>query len=870
MKSSILFTNRKMIQVEFQSCDEVSLKMLKTIKSAQKISFYRIEEVNQEFSQKEMKILCEKLTETLFDFKNILQIYFHLSDYRGVEEGEQLYQNIMRERETQRIFNLIKSGEKVKYSKSKLMFLGNGGVGKTSTLRNLLGESFIKNHVKTKVADCDKNVFCDVHLKNWTKAIKSHDELFPKDLQRMSKILLKEKLFSNIKVQKSEKKTKSVENDISESTLYNVEQLSQFFRNKKDKRRFFLNNRIRIKKENKVERSQTLSIWDFGGQAVYAVLHHLYLTSAGLCIVVFNMKNLFLESKEEEEKSQLKCWLESLNIYAKDNKVFLVGTRCEDKLVRGKHEEVNKMIRKIVKHVCLDDFVKNGKLFFFPVENDTDKYSNKRFHLLPLKKAIMSTLEGSDGLISPWNKKIPLSWLAFMALQTSKGDNIKSLKDIVSKGEKSGFKKKEMKSLLSFFSKAGAILDFSNLSINDVVLRPAFLLKALGRIIYDEKLDDDTLKNIGENQDMTLLSDTYNETGILGSKMLDRVWKTSGLKETEIVFLKNICQKMLIFSVMDEGSFPSKVLGFHKDQVRENDCFYIVPAMSKPQDFLQSYPEFLKDCNNKTKGSIEWNDSVPQGLFERVVCSFLSNANHLRGLKVLNVSNSTVLIKLRGIRVAIEFEEKNHFNVTVISKKESDVQLIFNVLHAVAVEIQSHKFFSTLEAEIEIGDAYLQEEDQLVGTKSTTKYDCFLSHCWGKDNKTHNEVLRIGKKLEESGLKVWIDENELKNNQMKSEMRDGIDNSSVFIAFLTKEYLKKSTSNNNYAGKEYNYAAKFYLDKIITVVLEPELTDTNKWVKSNVAFDIENIFVDYSSPAKEEESFKNLQSKIKTVISDQN
>lgn len=125
------------------------------------------------------------------------------------------------------------------------------------------------------------------------------------------------------------------------------------------------------------------------------------------------------------------------------------------------------------------------------------------------------------------------------------------------------------------------------------------------------------------------------------------------------------------------------------------------------------------------------------------------------------------------------------------------------------------------------------------------KWDCFLSHCWGtKQNNffTHFQVKEISEILKSNGIKVWIDDKEL-NDDLITQMINGIDNSSTFIAFLTQTYLNKSMIKSINAGKEYNYAANLDVsNKIIPVVLDPKLLDIKQWHGTAVGFDLGELY----------------------------
>ena len=74
-------------------------------------------------------------------------VYFHLHfktnlNEKSLSRAAVLEEEVKKRALTEKIIVAIKTGQKVKYNRSKLMFIGPGGAGKTSTIRSLLGKPF--------------------------------------------------------------------------------------------------------------------------------------------------------------------------------------------------------------------------------------------------------------------------------------------------------------------------------------------------------------------------------------------------------------------------------------------------------------------------------------------------------------------------------------------------------------------------------------------------------------------------------------------------------------------------------------------------------------------------------------------------------
>ena len=73
-----------------------------------------------------------------------------------------------------------------------------------------------------------------------------------------------------------------------------------------------------------------LSTWDYGGQHIFRIVHHLFLTRFAVYLAVFNMADLVGEKATDESRTrcldELHGWLNTLWMHAAEAPVILVGT----------------------------------------------------------------------------------------------------------------------------------------------------------------------------------------------------------------------------------------------------------------------------------------------------------------------------------------------------------------------------------------------------------------------------------------------------------------------------------------------------------------------------------------------------------------
>ena len=114
------------------------------------------------------------------------------------------------------------------------------------------------------------------------------------------------------------------------------------------------------------------------------------------------------------------------------------------------------------------------------------------------------------------------------------------------------------------------------------------------------------------------------------------------------------------------------------------------------------------------------------------------------------------------------------------------------------------------------------------------KFMVFFSHDWGKDQlgrDNHDRVVKIFRALADRGIVGWLDEKYMQGDIDKA-MCQGIDESVLFVLFITKRYLYKTASDNEQDNcqKEFNYAKqKVGSKRMLCVVMEPQCRDTNTW-----------------------------------------
>ena len=152
--------------------------------------------------------------------------------------------------------------------------------------------------------------------------------------------------------------------------------------------------------------------------------------------------------------------------------------------------------------------------------------------------------------------------------------------------------------------------------------------------------------------------------------------------------------------------------------------------------------------------------------------------------------------------------------------------------------------------------------------------DVFLSHNWGEDElgrNNHDRVSFINDELQKYGYGTWFDEEQLKT-KIHSHIAHGIERTQGVIVFITKRYLDKVNGEDegDYCKLEFNYAARKKTSaKMLAVVMESNMRDSNKWDGTVGMIFADNMFIDMSGDLNNQDYLRQnielLKERLKTL-----
>ena len=128
-----------------------------------------------------------------------------------------------------------------------------------------------------------------------------------------------------------------------------------------------------------------IALFDYGGQSVFNVIHHLFLTSNGVYVLAFNMEWLVAEGPNRVQcLDYMRFWLNSIAVHTMKEDgstapVVLVGTRKDRIRDAASHANISTLLFEAFQNnPCWPKLIENDKgegidgrytFCFFPVDN---------------------------------------------------------------------------------------------------------------------------------------------------------------------------------------------------------------------------------------------------------------------------------------------------------------------------------------------------------------------------------------------------------------------------------------------------------------------------------------------------------------------
>lgn len=489
-----------------------------------------------------------------------------------------------------------------------------------------------------------------------------------------------------------------------------------------------------------------ISIFDYGGQSVFNVIHHLFLTRYGVYLLVFNMEWLVSDDQELRGRclSYLTFWLNSVVMHTltKDSgipPILLVGTRKDKVRSPGDHQKISKILIDTFQTSAAWPFIlensegegTNGRttLSFFPVDNTKGlKDATVAYMMKVIERAILES--------SYVKAKVPLAWLQALDQLTNQKRVALNMENVMTVAQEYGIDASGVPVMLAFLHEMGVLMWHNDLSLRDVVIMDAvaYFVGPATRVIckHTASSDDDTrhVLDIHKRCQKEYFNDWKRmvSQGVVSENLL-RALLEKGEEEMDIIIHMMVKFGLLVRLRSDDDDERLQLLfgedrrvaqlGKASPKTRKERFMarYLVPALlpADPEyadgtDLLENFLSvddwtdgpihtcyFVFSMSSEMRESVlsiddlRANGFLPRGLFERYIGRVVawSQQTNPNGLSLNNTplyhSSAVLMFGLRCFRLSLCLE----LHSIRVDVQGSDPQVVFDRLEEQLIKVMA-------------------------------------------------------------------------------------------------------------------------------------------------------------------------------------
>lgn len=550
----------------------------------------------------------------------------------------------------------LENNESLPWNRTRLMVLGHERVGKTATIRSLLGEEFrpqwrstvgvsltevsatssgLSKSAQTRgprfASELAHKAAADAFTRSRSDQVTTESDLQYGGVAGLGLGLVKSiaSVAQRVLGQESGEDGRGVTKKLSEGRSRGRpvnEDTSRKSRSNLPKREQKVEENFDFDPKGDVldVDSLRMSIWDYGGQRVFYGIHHLFLSPFGLYLIVFDIHVMAQEKEDAEMGDQVIYWLKCIHMYAKTASAMLVGT-CLDRLpqdnaasiARVNHRLARRLLQQPTKpaytpsSAASSTAIPNGEsvvsptssvlvnseqdLLYFPISNKDGS------GVEALKRTIYSTVRAQPHT----RRKVPMAWMHILdaaIVEDRPWLNMSRVKELAAaEGVTSST---ELLTLLKFCTELGTLvhLTLSVTLAETVVLDAQWLVDQMAKVIRDGDVHVGDLQEVSKAELRNDWLRLYKH-GLVSRDLLTFFWPA---KVSD--FLQEFMLKLLLISEWRHGD------------VAGSSEMFLVPSMVRKA--LELRPEGAK---------VEFifkDGFMPVGVFERLVCLAVQYSAH--------------------------------------------------------------------------------------------------------------------------------------------------------------------------------------------------------------------------------------------------
>jgi GTPase SAR1 family protein len=387
-----------------------------------------------------------------------------------------------------------------------------------------------------------------------------------------------------------------------------------------------------------------ISLFDFGGQSVFEVIHHLFLTRNGVYALVFNMEWLLADGPDKERALRfMRGWLSSIAVHTFNKTtqmtapIVIVGTRLDMVTSPAAHEKISTILhehfsdnaawRSVVGNS--DGRDSNGRAFqwFFPVDNKLGKKGAAMKHLMSVVSGVIDKAEYT-------HKEVPLTWFKAIDQMADTRKDCLSLQEVISTAGRCNVSEKEVPLLLSFLHDMGHLMWLDEPGLRDVVILDPVLYLVVPATIIICKLtpdhEDTTHHFMDSHRECERMHKRewmqLKHDGVLSVKLLPILWEKYQQQSEALQMLMVKFGLLVPLRSAAEGPVTQYLVPTLLAPAAAND-----PNIDGWTDtafsscyFVFTLSEELGQASTLTAPELKSAGFLPGGMFERIVGKALS------------------------------------------------------------------------------------------------------------------------------------------------------------------------------------------------------------------------------------------------------
>ncbi|GBG34849.1 F-box/WD repeat-containing protein 7 [Hondaea fermentalgiana] len=711
----------------------------------------------------------------------------------------------------------LANGDAAELGRCKLMLIGQGAAGKTSTVRSLLGMEPEPAHISTVGVKLTRT-----DAESWEE-IKDADSGFERQAYRVAALRMavegpvRGRGMAN-KVGTLTRFTRALASTIgrtrkSGTASSTTEERVELVPEAEVAQRFDVAEVENMAGKTRLGQKIYFTIWDYAGQEVFYALHHIFLTSeGGVYMLVFDMQELLGE--REKALKNLTFWLNSVKLHAPEAPVLLVGTHFDQ--AGDKLEAVENILLEDLTALHNVKLVKNhsSKLSFFPVDN----MSTAEDRAADLRQAVEETASELESV----SQKISLRWLKViedLMLLDCDYVSFATVQELATQYHAGD----QTDELLKFFHDLGMVVHLRATAIlhEKVVMKPQWLLDKLARVIAD----DMHVQDIYYDKELSKLElvDDFNvlRNKSIGTRILLKyLWANE-----EVEYLRAFMDETMLLS---NWAFPEKALA----RAHQNEPLFLVSSLLK-NSTNDSLSAEIAGMDAGLTCVLDFSEFfLPDGFFARLLSLCAKHSGdtvsrkyppRLAGNKaILRFGLSVFALEQIGDEIWIRVKRDSDkpastlkmllsmfqgarealypnlpWELLLQSPTDASVLVAHDDLEvARASEVKSFESMDATRVKVADFAQFFEDGSLLEDIHGTTgidefadmpldsrlQYHVFLSH---KQYEAGDACDLMAEKLKSRGLEVWVDQR-TEGNLSTTEMKDAILASKCYLLFLTK------------------------------------------------------------------------------------